>query len=232
VPVESANTPSAGLSSPTDTGPGFVGTTTRRGVERDAGEMRLGPGNGEREPPADSSARVLAGGRTSRLSRREIAAGRRRDVTRLHLETDASLNPGQRKVVEGVSLKRAGGGIVLRSPSMLPVGVYSVSLGFLSSTLTAEALVLLRGMKVARQRHGATTLRARTDSAHLVEIVNGRAKARDPTLRTVVEQIVAERDQLAGFEIRWSPSTHARERQAGVPTADALARKAAGLGVR
>jgi len=149
-----------------------------------------------------------------------------------HLETDASLNPGERKVVEGVSLKRAGGGIVLRSQSMAVVGMYTVSLGFLSSPTLAEALVLLRGMRVARQRHGASTLRVRTDAAHLVEIVNGRAKARGPTLRAVVEQIAAERDQLAGFELKWSKSSHAPERQSGVPTADSLARKAAGLGSR
>jgi ribonuclease HI len=153
-------------------------------------------------------------------------------VTRLHLETDASLNPGERKVVGGVSLKRAGGGIVLRDPTMVPVASYAVSLGFLRSTLTAEALVVLRGMKIARSRHGATSLRVRTDSAHLVEIVSGRAKAHDPELRTVLEQIATERGHLDGFEIRWSRSSHAHERQPGVPTADALARRAAGLGVR
>jgi hypothetical protein len=151
---------------------------------------------------------------------------------RYHLETDASLNPEQRKVVEGVSLKRAGGGIVLRFPSMAVVGVYTVSLGFVSSTAHAEALVLLRGMRVARQRHGATVLRARTDASQLVEIVNGLANARDPILRALVEQIVAERDRLEGFELKWSRSSHAPERQPGVPTADALARKAAGLGRR
>ncbi len=149
-----------------------------------------------------------------------------------HLETDASLNPGQRKVVEGVSLKRAGGGIVLRSPSMTVVGMYTVPLGFLSSAALAEALVLLRGMRVARQRHGATVLRARTDATHLVEIVHGRAKAHDPALCTVVEQIAAERQLFEGFEIRWSRSSHAHERQHGVPTADALARQAAGLAAR
>ena len=149
-----------------------------------------------------------------------------------HLETDASLNPGQRKVVEGVSLKRAGGGILLRSPALTPVGMYSVSLGFLSSPTLAEALVLLRGMRLARQRHQATALRARTDAVHLVEILSGRANTRDPALLAVVEQIATERDQLSVFEIRWSRSSHAPERQPGVPTADALARKAAGLGVR
>lgn len=151
---------------------------------------------------------------------------------RFHLETDASLNPGQRKIVEGVSLKRAGGGIVLRSPSMKVVGMYTVPLGFLPSAALAEALVLLRGMRVARERHGATVLRARTDAAHLVEIVHGRAKAHDPALRAVIEQIAAERELFEGFEIRWSRSSHAHERQPGVPTADALARKAAGLGRR
>jgi hypothetical protein len=147
---------------------------------------------------------------------------------RFHLETDASLNPHIRKAVESVSLKRAGGGFVLRSPSMKVVGKYTVSLGFLSSPTLAEALVLLRGMRVARQRHGIKVLRARTDAAHLVEILHGRAKAHNPELRAVIEQITAERGLFAGFEVRWSPSSHAPEREAGVPTADALARRAAG----
>jgi ribonuclease HI len=153
-------------------------------------------------------------------------------MERFHLETDASLNPGQQKVVGGVSLMRAGGGIVLRSPSMEPVGLYTVSLGFLSSPTHAEALVLLRGLRVARQRHGAEALRARTDAAHLVEIVSGRARTRDPALLAVVKQILAERDRFSRFEIRWSKSSHADERQPSVPTADSLARKAAGLGGR
>ncbi len=110
-------------------------------------------------------------------------------LRRFHLETDASLNPHVRKVVEGVSLKRAGGGFVLRSPSMKVVGKYTVSLGFLSSPTLAEALVLLRGMRVARQRHGVKVLRARTDCSALVGLVNGRGKAHDPALRTVIEQI-------------------------------------------
>jgi len=151
---------------------------------------------------------------------------------RFHLETDASLNPSVRRVVEGVPLKRAGGGFVLRSPAMKIVGKYTVSLGFLSSPTLAEALVLLRGIRVARQRHGIKVLRVRTDAAHLVDILHGRAKAHYPALRTVVEQIEAEREQFAGLEVRWSPSSHAPEREAGVPTADALARRAAGLGGR
>jgi len=148
---------------------------------------------------------------------------------RHHLETDASLNPSEHKLADVVSLKRAGGGIVVRSPAMVPEGVYSVSLGFLSSASLAEALVLLRGMRVARQRHGATAIRTRTDAAHLVDIVNGRARAHDPALRAVVVNIHAETELFEDFGIKWSRSSHARERQAGVPTADSLARKAAGL---
>ena len=150
-------------------------------------------------------------------------------LRRFHLEADASLNPHVQKVVEGVSLKRAGGGFVLRSPSMKVVGKYTVSLGFLSSPTLAEAMVLLRGMRVARQRHGVNVLRARNDCSALVGLINGPGRAHDPALGTVIEQILVERDQLAGFELKWSRSSHAPEREAGVPTADALARKAAGL---
>jgi hypothetical protein len=67
-------------------------------------------------------------------------------ASRHHLETDASLNPAERKAVDGVSLKRAGGGIAVRSPAIVPEGAHPVSLGFRSSTALAEALVLLRGM--------------------------------------------------------------------------------------
>ena len=148
---------------------------------------------------------------------------------RYYLETDASLNPGQQKVVDGASLKRAGGGIILRSPAMKIVGIYTTPLGFLSSPTLAEALVLLRGLRVARQRHGIKVLRARTDSSALVGLVTERGSACDPALRAVVEQIAAERDQLDGFEILWSRSSHAPEREVGIPTADALARRAAGL---
>ncbi len=153
-------------------------------------------------------------------------------LRRFHLETDASMNPHIRKRVEGVYFRRAGGGFVLRSPAMKVVGKYTVSLGFLSSTTLAEALVLLRGVRVARQRHGVQVLRVRTDCFALVGLVSGRGKAHDPALRTVIEQIAAERDQLEGFEVRWSASSHAPEREAGVPTADALARKAVGLSNR
>ncbi len=151
---------------------------------------------------------------------------------RLHLETDASLNPTQRKLVDGAQLKRAGGGIVVRSLAMDPLGLYEVPLGFLASVTQAEALTLLRGMRIARERHHASSLRARTDAHSLVQMVRGEARARDPALRTTIESIVLERDQFSGFDLRWSPSSHAYERQHGVPTADFLARKAAGLGSR
>ncbi len=154
------------------------------------------------------------------------------NATLYHLETDASLNPTVRKVVDGIELRRAGGGIVLRNPTMRPVGKYSVALGFLPSPTHAEAATLLRGMKVARQRHGVRDLRARTDSSSLVEIVNARGKPHDPALRVLLEQIAEERAKLGSFDLRWSRSYHGRERQAGVPSADALARKAAGLGGR
>jgi hypothetical protein len=115
---------------------------------------------------------------------------------------------------------------------MVPLGVYFVFLGFLTSTALAEGLVLIRGMRVARQRHGANALRARTDAVHLVDIVLGQAKAHDLALRAVIEKISAEIGFLDDFEIKWSRSSHARERQAGVPTADSLARKSAGLAQR
>ena len=100
---------------------------------------------------------------------------------------------------------------------MASVGVYSVSLGFLSSSSLAEARVLLWGMRVARERHGASASRARTDAAEVVEIVNERRKPHDPALRAAIEQIGAERSLFECFELKWSRSTNASERQPGVP---------------
>ena len=100
--------------------------------------------------------------------------------SRFHLETDASLNPGQRKVVAGVSFRRAGGGIVLRSPGMEVVGIVHRSSRVPVFDPHAEALVLLRGIRVARQRHGATVLRVRTDSAQLVELVTRASEGPRP----------------------------------------------------
>jgi hypothetical protein len=151
---------------------------------------------------------------------------------RLHLETDASLNPAQRKVVDGVSLRRGGGGIVVRSAAMDPVGLYTLPLGFLGSVALAEAQTLLRGMQLARERHEATSLRARTDAHSLVLLVNGDSEAHDSALRGIIEKILVERGRFVNFELLWSASSHAIERQAGVPTADALARRAAGLDTR
>jgi hypothetical protein len=51
----------------------------------------------------------------------------------------------------------------------------------------------------------------------------------EAALRVAVEEILGEIELLEEFEIKWSRSSHSQERQAGVPTADSLARKAAGL---
>lgn len=134
--------------------------------------------------------------------------------------------------MDGLSLRRAGGGIIVRSATMVPIGLYTVSLGFLGSATLAEAQTLLRGMQLARERHKATSVRARTDARSLILLVQGESKARDSALQSIIEGIRAERDRFVKFEILWSASSHAIERQAGVPTADALARKAAGLDPR
>jgi len=48
-------------------------------------------------------------------------------------------------------------------------------------------------------------------------------------LLAVVERNLKERDRFDEFQLMWSNSFHAHERQPGIPTADALARKAVDL---
>ena len=228
VPVESASTPSAGQSSPTATGPGFVGTTTRRGAESGAGEMRLGPGNGGREPPGDSSIPEGDGASTSILCRQETKVGRSRDVPHFHLETDASLNHSRTLG----PLVFAGGGIVVRGSDLSPVASYSAKIGYVASATHAEFETLLRGVAVAQRRHGATGIMARSDNLSLVRGVAGELTFHDPTLVAYVERVRVLATGLESFDLLWAPSTHRQARADGLPTADSLARKAAGLGGR
>lgn len=145
-----------------------------------------------------------------------------------HLETDASLNPTRIRE----RLVFAGGGIVLRGSDMAPVASYSAKIGYVASATHAEFVTLLRGLAVAQRRHGATGIRARADNLSLVRGVRGELTFHDPTLTEYVLQVRAVAAGLESFDLKWAPSTHRKARADGLPTADALARKAAGLGPR
>lgn len=147
---------------------------------------------------------------------------------RFHFETDASPNPARTRG----RLVFAGGGIVLRGPDLAPVANYATKVGYVASATHAELATLLRGIVVAHRRHGATALRIRADKLSLVRGVMGALTFHDPTLVEYVLQVRAVADRLESFDLKWAPSTHRRARADGLPTADALARTAAGLSNR
>ena len=150
-----------------------------------------------------------------------------------HLETDASLNLRKTKTSDdGHPLWLAGGGVVVRSPEMKPLGWEAVPLGYVRSTEQAEGLVLLAGMKHARVRFGATELRARSDNYVLVQHVNRRYKISEGYIQEMVARIWSEAQSLVRFKLLWAPSSHVWFRSDLTPSADTLARSAAGLELR
>jgi ribonuclease HI len=153
-------------------------------------------------------------------------------LTYAHLETDASLNNSRTQLAEdGSTLCFAGGGVVLRNIAMRPVHHAAVPLGFVRSATEAECLALLAGIRMARGL-GASTVRARSDLLHLVEALNSRGTLRSLQVGGVGDQLTSEIANLRGFQILWSASHHGRTRGDGVPSADFLAREAAGLETR
>lgn len=144
-----------------------------------------------------------------------------------HLETDASINPGRRRA----GLPFAGGGIVLRNPDLELTTARSVVLGYLPSATHAEYAALVHGLEVALGE-GARAIRIRTDNWAIVQQYSGTWKARS----TGIPELLARVRELAGrfesFDLRWASSSHSLTRADGAPTADSLARQAAGLGRR
>jgi len=154
-------------------------------------------------------------------------------VGAFHLETDASLNPARtQRTAEGEILTFAGGGVVVRTAGMAPVATYSAELGFVATATHAEFDTLARAVRVARATHGATALRVRSDNLSIVRAVRGEGGFRDLSLAAWLDVLRREIAPLERFDLLWSPSTHGADRADGLPTADALARSAAGLGPR
>lgn len=155
-----------------------------------------------------------------------------RTLGRVHLETDASVNHARSR--GGVQTRRtflAGAGVILRTESMLPLVVESVPLGFVESAVHAEGLALRYGVRRALDL-GATHVRARSDCAALISVLEGRGSFQDDGLCGLVDEIRGVVAELESFEILWTSSFHSRTRGDGVPAADHLAREAAGLGTR
>jgi ribonuclease HI len=145
-----------------------------------------------------------------------------------HLETDASVNPTRTMGL----LRFAGGGAVVRSEDLEPVAAYRFPLGFVSGAHEAEAKALLRGMEIARLRHGATTLRVRTDNLSLVRALKGEQPIHSERMIRVLDLLRAESAKFDRVELVWAPGSDAKTRSDGQPTADSLARTAASLGAR
>jgi ribonuclease HI len=103
-----------------------------------------------------------------------------------------------------------------------------VHLGVVSGSTEAEFRAALVGLRRARDRR-VERLRVRSDCLPVIRHLSGE----EPLATRWAEAVRTElRDLLAAFETveaRWTPSSHAVERRAGVPTADALARRAVGL---
>jgi ribonuclease HI len=106
-----------------------------------------------------------------------------------------------------------------------------VELGYLPSATHAEYAALLRGLEIALKA-GVRDLFVRTDNRAVVEHYSGAWKAE---AHGIPEQLVQVRELAARFrtfDLKWAPTSHRLTRRDGSPTADSLARKAAGLGGR
>ena len=146
------------------------------------------------------------------------------------LETDGSVRPGERhKSRDWPSV--GGAGIVLWDPAMVLLLAESVHLGVVSSSTEAEFRAALIGLRRARDRR-VERLRIRSDCEPVVRHLMGEEPLETRWALSAQEEL---RELLGGFDLVeaiWTPSSHALERRAGVPTADYLARRAAGLGPR
>jgi ribonuclease HI len=146
------------------------------------------------------------------------------------LETDGAVRPGERHMSRNCP-SVGGAGIVLWDPAMVPVLVESVHLGAVSGSTEAEFRAALVGLRRAKDRR-IEKLRVRSDCEPVVRHLTGE----EPLETRWALAAQAELRELLGafesVEARWTPSSHALERRAGVPTADALARKAVGLARR
>ena len=75
-------------------------------------------------------------------------------------------------------------------------------------------------------------LRVRLDCLSVVRHLSGEEELGTYWAARFKEETRELLSSFALIEARWTPSSHALERQAGVPTADILARRAVGLGPR
>jgi ribonuclease HI len=143
------------------------------------------------------------------------------------LEIEVATNPGRTAFGSDSGLVFAGAGIVVRTPRLESLGTYSVPLGFVRSRLHAEYLALLRGLEIARERHGASGLFVR--AGYLTRSITDGERPRDRSLESLVARVRELADPLSPFVILWTPAAPERNRDDASPEGEALARRAAGL---
>jgi ribonuclease HI len=147
-----------------------------------------------------------------------------------YLETDASVRPGERRK-SGVSASLGGAGIVVWDSELRVVIAESVPLGPVSCGPEAELRAVIVGLRRAAELQ-VERLRLRSDCLSVIRYLTGEGDLDARWATPLKEELNELWHSFAFAEARWSPSTHALERRAGVPTADFLARRAVGLGLR
>jgi ribonuclease HI len=147
-----------------------------------------------------------------------------------YLETDGSVRPGEHRK-SGDSPSVGGAGIVLWDPELRVVLAESVHLGEVSCGPEAELRAVLVGLRRARERK-VERIRIRSDCLAVIRHLSGEEELGTEWAAPFIAEIGELVRSFALVEARWTPSSHASERRAGVPTADYLARHAVGLGPR
>jgi len=142
----------------------------------------------------------------------------------LLLETDAVLNP----LLRSGPLTFAGGGILLRTPELAPVGMYSARLGYVESPAHAEIEALFRGLQIAR-RCGATHVRARSNNHFRFRWDRAELRLSDRSLVRSVERLLGLTAELEAFDLRWGLWPFGWDPIKGWPGTEELAREAAGV---
>jgi ribonuclease HI len=150
--------------------------------------------------------------------------------SKYYLETDGSVRPGDHRK-SGDSPSVGGAGIVLWDPELRVVLAESVHLGEVSCGPEAELRAVIVGLRRAKERR-VERLRIRSDCLLVVRHLTGEEELGTGWAAPLTQELRGLLAAFAAVETRWTPSTHATERRAGVPTADYLARRAVGLGPR
>lgn len=152
---------------------------------------------------------------------------------RHHLETDASLKPWDRRAdpESGLPTYLAGGGVVLRGPDLRVIESHSVRLGYLSTATRAEYLALLFGLRRAADLN-IQKLRVRNDNLGLVRQLSTPPLPTSAESDSNIREIRAECSRFVSVEFVWARSTHSIWRSDGEFSADFLARRACGVGLR